>query len=507
MKSFRTFWIIAFMLFSKIAYAQISLKVSLDSDGQTYKVYIVSKQSFTGINSLISSSQITILVPHGFLFSNLTSVIPNMKWNNSGRSDAPIENPEYDYLYFSFINNTSPFVKFDIIANQEILLFTFKRFGNCNGKVFSFDNKSDPFNFPNSLGVNTGNSFTVLGAGGDAYIGNTETQISVNLIADKTNPCAGSEVIFTAVPSIKGDYGYQWYVDDKPQGIPTASPVFKYITPKNENDSQTKITVKLIELASNYCDAYSTRKSLKSTILGLPDAKIAFNGKDCMTLPTTISVKNTPLAQYQWQENGQDITTEKSNQLQVQKSGTYAVKITKNGCTSTSNSQKIIGVANDEKILVDAGKDTTILAGESVKLKGKSDKATQFIWTPAEDLTNPNIAEPIAKPQQTTQYILTVSNQEGCPFTASVTINVLPWLYIPNAFSPNNDGLNDDWKIENIAFFQESTVEVFNRWGNTIFFSEGYKEPFDAKNLEATTYSYIIRTKYKVYRGTVEVLR
>jgi gliding motility-associated-like protein len=513
MKSMRFFWIIAILyLCVKSSYAQVSIKTSLDADGITYKVYMVSSKTFIGNSSLMSSSQITVVVPHGtsndyFQFSNPVSPIPNMKWLFSGRADAPIENPDKDYLFFNFINNNSPIVRFDMIANQEILLFSFKRTSKCIGKVFTFDSQTDPFVSPNSLGANTGNNFTVFGAGGDAYVGNVDVPISVNIVADKVNPCAGSEIVYTAMPSVNGNYTYQWYIDDKPQGSPSSNRIFKYITTKNEVDFVSKVSVKLIESAANPCDAYSTRKNTNANLKGIFNAKIDFGGYNCMVLPTSISVKFDPSVQYQWQENNQDIVGAKTNTLQVKKSGTYNVKASKNGCISTSDPLKIIGISSEDKITVDAGKDTTILEGESFQLKGSSDKAATYSWSPAQSLSNASIAQPIARPRETTNYVLTATNESGCPTTASVTITVMPLLYIPTAFSPNNDGLNDDFKIENVSFYPESSVEIYNRWGNIIFFSEGYNEAWNGNNVEATSYSYVIRTKYKVYRGTIELLR
>ncbi len=514
MKFLRFFGIfIALAYLPKIAFSQITLNTTLDPDGVTYKVSMVSSQSFMGNSAFIGSSQITLVVPHGsgdnyFQVSSPISPIPNMRWTFSGRADAPPENPDYDYLFFSFINNTLPFVRFDIIANQEVGLFTFKRISQCAGRVYVFNNQTDPFRFPNSMGINTGNSFSLSGAGSGAYSGNNTEQPLVNLNADNSNPCAGNEVTFTATPTMTGTYFFQWYVDDVPQGLPTANPVFKYLTANKETDFQVNVTVKLLESLSNPCDAYSTKKAIKLAVKGSPNVKIAFNGIDCMVLPTTISIKNDALAQYQWQEAGNVLSSETKNTLNVVKSGNYAVKVTKNGCVSTSDIVKVVGISADEKIVLEAGKDTTILAGESVKLKANSTNAIYFNWTPASSLSDATIQQPIARPLETTQYTITASNEAGCLVTASVTINVQPPLYIPNAFSPNGDGLNDDWEIENIGLYTDTTVEVFNRWGNTVFFSKGYSEPWKAEGVEiTTTYSYVIKTKFKTYRGLITVFR
>lgn len=513
MKFLRFFLIIAVLAcFSKTAFSQITIKTILDPDGVTYKVYMVSAQNFTGSSAYIGSSQITLVVPHGsganyFQLSNPVSPIANMKWIFSGRTDAPPENPDYDYLFFSFINNTLPIVKFDILANQEFLLFTFRRTSQCSGRVYTFNNQTDPFRFPNSIGINTGNSFTIFGAGGDAYRGNHAEQPVVNLSVDNTTPCAGNEVVFTATPTLTGNYYYQWYIDDVPQGSPTSNAVFRYKLPQKESDFQSNVTVKLMESGANPCDAYSSRKVSKMIVKGSPEAKIDFAGTDCMVLPTTISVKNDASAQYQWQEAGTALTNETKNTLQVIKSGKYSVKVTKNGCTTTSGELKVLGITATDKISLDAGKDTLILAGESIKLKATSINAIYFSWAPASSLSDPNIQQPIARPLETTKYTLTASNESGCPVSASVTVSVQPALYIPNAFSPNNDGLNDNWKIENVGLYSDVTVEVFNRWGNTIFFSKDYSTPWTADGIDAGTYSYVIKTKFKTYRGIVTVLK
>jgi gliding motility-associated-like protein len=69
-------------------------------------------------------------------------------------------------------------------------------------------------------------------------------------------------------------------------------------------------------------------------------------------------------------------------------------------------------------------------------------------------------------------------------------------ILIYDAFSPNNDGRNDVWNIGNISLYPNCTVTIFNTWGNTVFSSKGYTEPWDGKYhdkyLPAGTYYYII---------------
>ena len=69
-------------------------------------------------------------------------------------------------------------------------------------------------------------------------------------------------------------------------------------------------------------------------------------------------------------------------------------------------------------------------------------------------------------------------------------------IIIYDAFSPNDDGLNEIWNIPNIELYPDCKVIVFNTWGNKVFGSDGYTEPWDGtynnKDLPAGTYYYII---------------
>lgn len=86
-------------------------------------------------------------------------------------------------------------------------------------------------------------------------------------------------------------------------------------------------------------------------------------------------------------------------------------------------------------------------------------------------------------------------------------------LKIPNAFTPNNDGVNDKWIIENIDLFPNSQAWVYNRWGQIVYNDNPLTNPWDGfyngKILPAGTYLYIIQT-YKdsgsYYKGTVTIL-
>lgn len=498
------------------SFSQIKFKNTLQADGQTYVLSLVSSTSYTGINSLISSSQVTVVVPHGeganyFEFQGPLSKVNNMKWTFAGRIDAPVEDPDKDYLFFNFINNNSPIVKFDMPAKTEIPIFSIKRTSKCIGKVYVFDNENDPFVSPNSKGVNAGNNISVLGAGGEAYIGNTDPLLTVVFDTPNYEICAGEEVVFRVSPSIPGNYEYQWFVDDKPQGPASSSVEFRYKTEETESDFLRKVSVKIITNVNDICNSCTTRKHTELIVNGKPKAEILYSGYSCMVLPTDLKINGISGGNITWIQDGNELVNQNNTSFTVNQSGTYGVKVSRNGCTSTSAALKIIGVDGAQNLTVFAGNDTTITAGEQILLNGKANGVANFEWSPELLVTDPFSAQTRTSPEETTEYTLTATSDDGCPVTDKIKITVLHGLYIPSGFSPNSDGINDKWEIKNLEIYPENSIEVYNRWGrlvyaakNTISFWDGYS---GNAAIESGSYSYLVKTKNKVYRGVLEVLK
>jgi gliding motility-associated-like protein len=86
-------------------------------------------------------------------------------------------------------------------------------------------------------------------------------------------------------------------------------------------------------------------------------------------------------------------------------------------------------------------------------------------------------------------------------------------IVVKNTFTPNGDGVNDTWQIENIEGFPNSSIGVFNRYGAEVFSSQSYPEPWDGKrkgsDVPSGTYYYIIDLKNggKPVKGWLAVMR
>lgn len=123
--------------------------------------------------------------------------------------------------------------------------------------------------------------------------------------------------------------------------------------------------------------------------------------------------------------------------------------------------------------VVNAGPDKTIAVGSNVQLQPQlSNDVSNLLWTPASGLSCTTCPNPIAAPKQTTTYNLRVINAGGCPSQDQLTIFVFcnnGNLFVPNTFSPNNDGSNDVFYPRGSGLFRVKTLRIFNRWGEVVF--------------------------------------
>ena len=116
------------------------------------------------------------------------------------------------------------------------------------------------------------------------------------------------------------------------------------------------------------------------------------------------------------------------------------------------------------------------------------------------------------------KYTLIGINQYGCRDTAFVNIKVQydPITGMPNAFSPNGDGLNDVFKVGNIQYEKMTEFKVFNRWGQCVYDGsdpqKGWDGTYKGQPAAMDTYYYIVKLTLpggiqKQYKGDVILLR
>jgi gliding motility-associated-like protein len=159
-----------------------------------------------------------------------------------------------------------------------------------------------------------------------------------------------------------------------------------------------------------------------------------------------------------------------------------------------------------------------ILPGGSVTLNPTlSGTVSGYQWSPSSYLNSAVTAGPVASPPQTTQYQLTVTGADGCIATGKETVLLYYHFTMPNAFTPNGDGINDVFRIPPTGPQEIGRFMVYNRWGNCIFSTADAKVGWDGTSggrpqpagayAWNVTYLDLFTGKWKAAQGTVMLMR
>ena len=321
--------------------------------------------------------------------------------------------------------------------------------------------------------------------------------------------CSGNEVVFEDKSTVNpGKIArIEWYfneteypnspeyklVEENPENVTGRKYRFRY--PVSHNTKPKIINVRMRAFSGESC---FSDKIHQLTLLGIP--QIEFNAM------ADVCELDEPFMMNAREINGFEIRSQRYSGSGVSPDGLFNPKdagvgthvitytfISTDGCTA-EQSQTI--TVKPVPIIVET-KDAIILKGGEIELAVKATGDNlKYKWTPSEGLDNDSIANPIASPVGGTNYLLSISNGPGCVVTANVFVKVKESPDIPNAFSPNGDGINDTWSIPYLETLRKATIQIFNRYGQIVFYSGQYTAPWDGtfkgKEVPFGVYYYII---------------
>lgn len=222
---------------------------------------------------------------------------------------------------------------------------------------------------------------------------------------------------------------------------------------------------------------------------------------ECYTSGITLDAGNPGLL-YQWS------TGDNTQTINVAQSGTYSVTVTSHLSTDCFGTDDIV-----LRIIPDPVfdlKDGKICSHEKLLLPGLLNRHPEHIvtWTPGGSNITPLVVHNLIPGN----YVYTL-DVEGCKdYSASATVTVLDCeLTVPNVFTPNGDGVNDKFFIENLEHYQNSYMVIYNRWGKKVFESNDYSSNWwDGANHSDGVYFYVLHVTEGVdqtYQGSVTILR
>jgi gliding motility-associated-like protein len=173
------------------------------------------------------------------------------------------------------------------------------------------------------------------------------------------------------------------------------------------------------------------------------------------------------------------------------------------GCVDTA----FVTASLQPAALANAGPDNNAEYNFPYTLSGSGGIIYQ--WTPAGPLNNPFIANPVAILTQDQAFVLMVQNEFGCTDRDTVNIHVLagPAIYVPTAFTPNGDGLNDVFRPIPVSITTLEFFRVFNRYGDLVFETRELNKGWDGaiKGLKQNTGNFVWQVKGTDRTGKVHI--
>ena len=187
------------------------------------------------------------------------------------------------------------------------------------------------------------------------------------------------------------------------------------------------------------------------------------------------------------------------------------------GCTATATEN-----VNVTEYNVQVMNDATIQYGESILLNTSinpyaNNDLIDVQWIPSSSLSCDTCEIPYATPLTDMTYIITVTDTNGCIARDTVTIyvDIIKEVYIPSAFTPNADDMNDFFQVYGINI-DKVLLRVYNRWGEKVFESDderiGWDGAFKGRELNPAVFAYVaevtfIDGKSRTYKGNVTLVR
>ena len=301
----------------------------------------------------------------------------------------------------------------------------------------------------------------------------------------------------TIADGTQGSFTYLWNFGDPGSGTNNTSTVRD---PAHVYSAVGHFSVRLTVTSANGCvkdtvkiynDIHPQPSALfTSSVAGVcAGASISFTDQS--------DPKDGTTTEWHWDfgDGATDVTRNPSHSFTT--AGTPGVKlyiVNSHGCTSNVFT---LPVTIHAYPVVNAGPDKNVLEGGTVTLEPVvTGNGLTYLWTPPDYMTGANTRNPVVTGVEDRLYTVTVTATGGCVSTDQVKVVVLKFPKIPNTFTPNNDGINDLWVIQNLDTYPDCRVQVFTRYGQLVFESKPYSKPWDGtmkgKSLPAGTYYYII---------------
>jgi gliding motility-associated-like protein len=222
----------------------------------------------------------------------------------------------------------------------------------------------------------------------------------------------------------------------------------------------------------------------------------------------------TNITNWNWNFDDGSTSTQQNPTKRFVNPGVYDVTLVVTNSVGCVSDPYILPVTVHLQPVIDAGQSYVLPLGTIVQLSATANSpGLTFNWSPPTGLDDATLLNPTLTALSDETYTLTATSSNNCSATDFITVKILKPVKVPNVFSPNGDGIHDKWMITNLEDYPGCSVEVFNRYGQKVFHSAGYSQPWDGryggKEVPVGVYYYVIKLEngFKPVTGAVTVLR
>lgn len=291
------------------------------------------------------------------------------------------------------------------------------------------------------------------------------TASSAASVSGNNTICSGESTTLTA----SGGVNYQWNNSATTATI-TVSP--------------TTTTTYSVSVTSGSC---SDDTSFTVTVNQTPVAEAGANVSACSGLPVTLNASGG--SSYNWSPvTGLSSSNAANPSATPGTTTTYTVVVSNGSCSDTDSVVVTVLTAPT----ADAGMDTTIIIGNEASLIASGGAA--YLWSTGESSSGITVG-----PEETTEYIVTVTAANGCKDIDTITVTVdikCGEVFVASAISPNGDGKNDMVFVRNNCL-QSVQFAVYDRWGEQVFYTEdintGWDGTHNGKQLNTAVFVYFVK--------------
>lgn len=373
-------------------------------------------------------------------------------------------------------------------------------------------------NTSNAAGLNGGSyQLTVKAASGCAAVYPvtliTPTfQGTVSFTVSDQLVCEGTNITVTFTGSVANTTTAAWSWGG---GTVQSGTAFGPYTVKYDNSGIVSLTAK---------DGICALVAPSQVVNVIPAPVAAFTPDDsagCSPFPVTFNSQSQNTDAWKWTFGNGDTAIDVSPVYTYNNTGVYTVTLIASAqgkCFDTLVQTNLINVKTypEASFTVTPVENVPIeLHQANFQFTNSSAGANTYKWDFG-DGTHAAIANASHQYQDPGNYTVTLYaiNDIGCEDSSiRKFLMIIPdkVLFIPNAFSPNGDGVNDKWEIAGLRNVNNCHVEIFNRWGQSMYSRTGYAEPWagtwNGKAVPVATYYYIIKTATRDYHGWVTLIR